>query len=201
MSITLHRGLAPRHRADAARLYWEAFGSKLGPVLGPDALALRFIRRVMDETHAISAVDEATDTLVGVIGFRTHLGTFVGGGRHDLAAVYGLWGALWRLACFSILAFDSERRAMMVDGFAVDARYRGYGIGQSLLEAAGAEALARGFTHLRLDVVDENLRARALYDRAGFKVTRRRQSRLTGVIFGFEGATVMTRDLRVANPL
>jgi ribosomal protein S18 acetylase RimI-like enzyme len=199
MTISLRRGLAPHHREEAARLYWAAFGSKLGRVLGPEHAALRFIRRVMDETHALSAVS-ADDRLAGVVGFRTHRGTFVGGGLQDLAAVYGGWGGLWRLAALSTLALDSERRAMMIDGLAVAEGQRGTGIGARLLEAACLEALERGFTHLRLDVVDENLRARALYGRLGFRVQRRRQSHLTALVFGFSGATVMARDLRLPVP-
>ena len=61
MSFTLFHGLRPDHRTDAARLYWAVFGSKLGRVLGPEADALRFIRRVMDETHVISALDQHGD--------------------------------------------------------------------------------------------------------------------------------------------
>lgn len=195
--IALCRGVEPHHRAAAARLYWAAFGSKLGRVLGPEPDALRFIRRVMDETHALSAVS-GDGQLAGVLGFRTHRGSFVGGGLQDLAAVYGGWGGLWRLAALSILAFDSERRAMAIDGLAVAEGQRGAGIGARLIEAACHEALSRGFTHLRLDVVDENLRARALYDRLGFRVERRRHSVLTALVFGFSGATVMLRDLRGA---
>ncbi len=199
MSFTLFHGLRPDHRTDAARLYWAVFGSKLGRVLGPEADALRFIRRVMDETHVISALDQHGD-LAGVIGYRTHEGTFVGGSWDDLAAVYGAGGALWRGVCLSTLALDAERRAMMVDGFAVREDMRGAGVGEALLTELGTEALRRGFPFLRLDVVDENLRARALYDRLGFDVIRRRHSRLTEAVFGFRSAHVMMRDLRREAP-
>lgn len=39
--------LPPHLKPEAARLYWQAFGGKLGRVLGPDALALRFLDRVI----------------------------------------------------------------------------------------------------------------------------------------------------------
>ncbi|WP_245845209.1 GNAT family N-acetyltransferase [Pseudothioclava arenosa] len=194
MSVQLRPGLAPAHRAAAARLYWAAFGAKLGRVLGPEPLALRFIAQVIDESHAVSALSP-DGALIGIIGFRTHQGTFVGGGLGDLQAVYGRWGGAWRFAALASLAFDGERRAMMVDGVAVAPEWRGAGIGARLIEAACAEAEARGFSHLRLDVVDENPRARALYDRLGFQVERRRRPILSGRLFGFAGASVMQRDL------
>ncbi|MDD8023935.1 MAG: GNAT family N-acetyltransferase [Paracoccaceae bacterium] len=194
MSIWIGHGLRPEHRTAAALLYWQAFGGKLGRVMGPEPKALRFIERVMSERHVITAFD-ATGQLLGVIGYRTHGGSFVGGDRHDLAAVYGRVGAAWRNACLAVLASDQEARVMIVDGLAVSATARGMGVGAALIEALCREAQARGYRELRLDVVGENLRARALYERLGFQVQRRSDSRLTALIFGFHTAFVMARTL------
>jgi ribosomal protein S18 acetylase RimI-like enzyme len=194
MSIWVGHGLRPEHRAPAAQLYWQAFGGKLGRVMGPEAKALRFIERVMSDRHVISAFD-STGQLVGVIGFRTHGGSFVGGDRSDLVAVYGRFGAAWRNACLAVLATDQEASVMIVDGLAVSSAARGAGVGAALIEALCIEARARGFRELRLDVVGENLRARALYERMGFQVQNRSTSRLTALIFGFHTAFVMARVL------
>ncbi len=155
--FTLRHGVAPAQRMQAAQLYWQAFGPKLGRVMGPERAALTFIERVMSENHVISASD-AAGNIVGVIGYRTRSGSFVGGTRGDLRAVYGRFGA-------------------------------------ALIEALAREARSRGFAELRLDVVGENLRARALYERLGFRVTERSESRLTQAIFDFHTAFVMVRAL------
>ncbi len=39
VTVTLQTGLPEHLRAEAARLYWQAFGGKLGLVMGPEARA------------------------------------------------------------------------------------------------------------------------------------------------------------------
>lgn len=194
MSVSLQHGLAPHHRLPAARLYWQAFGGKLGPVMGPERRALAFIERVMRADHVISAVD-AEGRLLGVIGYRTQQGSFVGGSCEDLEAIYGRFGAFWRRLALTVLAHDLAPGEMAVDGLAVAEAARGCGLGGALVEALCAEAVMRGFRLVRLDVVGENLRARALYDRLGFAVAGRADSWLTAAIFGFRSSFSMVRRL------
>ena len=54
--VSLHCGLPETLRPQAARLYWQAFGGKLGLVLGPEARALRFLERVIRGDHVIGCV-------------------------------------------------------------------------------------------------------------------------------------------------
>lgn len=194
MSIRISRGIAPGQRAQAAQLYWGAFGGKLGRVLGPERKAMRYVERVLAPDHALAAVDPAGQVL-GVIGFRTRAGAFVGGTRSDLVAIYGRFGAAWRATCLSLIAEDLPQGVLLVDGLAVDQARRGEGIGAALVRALCAEAAARGYAEVRLDVVGENIRARALYDRLGFVVLRRSDRWLTRVMFDFRSALVMARRL------
>ncbi len=194
MRVRLHQGLTAGQRREAASLYWRAFGAKLGRVMGPEAKALAFIERVIDPAHVIAAVD-AQGHVLGVIGFRTPQGAFVGGDRGDLRAVYGRFGALWRGFALQALAQDLAQGTLHVDGFAVTEPMRGRGLGEALIEALCAEAQARGYRAVRLDVVDENLRAKALYDRLGFAVIGRADRWLTAAIFGYRTAVAMERPL------
>jgi ribosomal protein S18 acetylase RimI-like enzyme len=59
---------------------------------------------------------------------------------------------------------------LVVAGFAVDPARQRRGIGAALLEAAAAEARARGARRLTLRVLARNEGARRLYERAGFVV-------------------------------
>ena len=43
MRVIIHHGLPDHLRHDAARLYWQAFGGKLGRVLGPERLAFALL--------------------------------------------------------------------------------------------------------------------------------------------------------------
>jgi len=194
VKIEYSRSLSPADRRAAAALYWLAFGSKLARVMGPETKALGYIEQVLDPTHALLARDDAGKVL-GLAGFRTAYGSFVGGGLAELQAVYGRAGGLWRAACLHILARDVAEQNFVVDGLAVRPETRGKGIGAALLEALCLEAEARGHRAVRLDVVEENLRARALYERLGFRVRAHRGSKLTRWLFDFGGFWVMVREL------
>jgi ribosomal protein S18 acetylase RimI-like enzyme len=64
----------------------------------------------------------------------------------------------------------SNAHVLMVRGLAVDPDRRGAGIGRALVEAAVAEARARGARRLTLRVLAPNAPARAVYAAAGFVV-------------------------------
>ncbi|MDT8857239.1 GNAT family N-acetyltransferase [Paracoccaceae bacterium Fryx2] len=194
MGVTLHRGLPPDRRAEAAAIYWQAFGGKLGRVLGPDARALTFLTRVIRPDHAIAALDRGGH-LLGLIGFKTAAGAFAGGELSDLRAVYGQTGALWRAGVMRLLEREIDNDRFLIDGICVTRAARGRGIGTALLNAACQEAARRGYAAVRLDVIDTNWRARALYERQGFAALRSEPLGPLRHVFGFTASTTMVRDL------
>lgn len=190
--LTLRRGLDPAQRADAARLYWAAFGAKLGRLLGPDPRALALLDRVIRCDHALG-VEDAEGRLLAVAGFRSPLGCFASFGWRDLVAIYGRLGGPWRAALLHWPRPEVDNGRFLVDGIAVHADMRGRGIGSVLLEALAAEARARGYPAVRLEVADTNPRARALYERHGFAPWREDRLRLLAPLYGYRVSTVMLR--------
>jgi len=149
-------GIPDANRAEAAALYWDAFGEKLGFVMGPKYRALTFITRVLRSDHGICAFDD-NGRLLGVAGFKTAQGA--------------------------------------MDGIFVAQEARGKGVGTALLKAVYAEARVRGYQQVRLDVIDTNPRARALYLHEGFEERETRQVGMLRHVFGFNAATTMVRDV------
>lgn len=192
--MRIERGFPDTDRAAIAALYWEAFGAKLGRTMGPRARALAFVARVLSPDHALCARD-GDGRLLGVAGFKTASGALVGGGLGDMMRIYGLPGALWRAALLSALQRDVENRRFLLDGLFVAPEARGRGVGTRLLEAISAEAAARGYAEVRLDVIDANTRARALYERLGFRAVDSHSIGPLRWIFGFRSATVMVRRI------
>jgi len=190
----LHLGLPTALRPAAADLYWQAFGPKLGRVLGPPDLARNFLLRVMRADQVISAIGPE-GTLLGIAGFRTSEGGFASGNAADLKAVYGHHGALWRSTLLDLLSREEDGSGFLLDGICVTGAARGQGLGSALIEAICAEARQRGFDRVRLDVVQGNLRAIALYQRLGFRVTARHPIGLLSLAFRFQAALTMQRDL------
>lgn len=188
-------GVRPEHRTAAAALYWSAFGAKLGKLLGPAERGRAFIERALDPTHAISAVDD-TGGLLGLAGFKTDAGACVDGGFADLIAIYGRFGALWRAPLLAPIERPVQPGRLLMDGIAVADHARGRGVGSTLLGAIVDEARRRGAAEVRLDVIDRNPRAKALYLRRGFEPAgRERTGRLYGWLLGVEGATTMIRPV------
>ena len=64
----------------------------------------------------------------------------------------------------------SHAHVLMVAGLGVDPEAQGRGVGRALVEAAVAEARARGARKLTLRVLGGNVTARRLYERCGFVV-------------------------------
>ncbi len=187
-------GLPEALRPAAARLYWLAFGGKLGRVLGPEARALAFLERAIAPGHALAALSPEGG-LLGVIGFQTPAGGFAQGSFAALRAGYGRAGATWRAAALWALTREVDNARFLIDGICVAPGLRGQGIGSALIEAAAALARAQGYGEMRLDVIDTNLRARALYERLGFRAIRTERIGPLRHLFGFEAAVTMVRPL------
>lgn len=193
--MKVEKGFAEAERARVAALYWQAFGAKLGRALGPDTAGRRFIARVLRPGHAL-VVRDAHGEIIGVAGFKTHEGALAEGGLWDMMRIYGPLRGAFRLSLLSLMERDEENIRFLIDGIFVAEEARGLGAGTALIEALGHEALARGFHELRLDVMETNGRARALYERRGFTVSHRRGPGIGGRLFGYGATLAMVRRLR-----
>lgn len=188
-SVTIRRGFAPEYRGEAARLFWNAFSGKLGKILGPDDEALAFLEKTLDPDLAFAALSE-DGKLLGLAGYKTSGGAFAGGSLPDLTGVYGHIGGWWRGLLFER---DQEPGELLMDGIFVHPDARGTGVGTRLLEEIFAEARRRGDHSVRLDVIDTNPRARALYERVGFEAVSTEETGFLAGLLGFRSATRMVR--------
>lgn len=184
-------GLPDDMREQAAHLYWEAFGPKLARVMGPAPLAEAYIARAIRADHAIAAVEGSR--LLGVAGFKTRDGAFVGGSGREMRRIYGTFGAAWRGSALGLLYQDVDNRRFLIDGLCVAEGQRGRGIGTALIDALCHEAQRRGYPAVRLDVVQDNTRARALYERLGFAPVATHRLGVVAPLFGFRASTTMVR--------
>lgn len=190
--IIIH-GLPPGQRTAAARLYWDAFGGKLGRVLGPERRALDFIARAIRPDHVLAAMEG--DRLLGICGIKTARGAFVSADAGVMRDSYGRFGAAWRRQALGLLVQDTDNERFLIDGLCVDAAARNRGVGSALLEAVCAQAEARGYAAVRLDVVDTNLDARRLYERRGFRAVKVQPVGAAAALFGFRATVTMIREV------
>ena len=190
----IEAGFTDADRATIAALYWGAFGPKLGRALGPRAEAEAYIAKCLMPENALIARN-AAGKVVGVIGFKTMTSGLVAGGFGPLRGHFGLFGATWRYALLAALPQDVDNTRFLIDGLFVAEEARGTGLGTRLIWALADRARAQGYRQMRLEVVDTNLRAKALYHRLGFVAAGRIDMGLRALIFGYDSATTMVLDL------
>lgn len=194
--FTIEQGLRPCHRDPAAVAYWDAFSRKLRFPLGRSQKGIAFIRRVLDPSHAISAVSSHGEFL-GVAGFKTPSGAFVGGHFADLAGIYGTFSAMVR-GLVGVLERRCDDRTLLMDGIVVAPAARGLGVGTALLAAIEQHAVGLRLEQVRLDVIDTNPRARSLYERQGFTEHSVISTGPFRAVFGFASATTMFKRTAIA---
>ncbi len=194
VDFRIETGFADGQRPVAARLFWSAFRGKLEKVMKPETRALHFLEDALDPTFALSAVSR-DGALLGLAGFKTGEGAFVGGTLSGMTDVYGRFGGLWRGVWLDLRERKTEPGSLLMDGIFVSEAARGQGVGTALLQAIVEKAAEDGLDRVRLDVIDRNVRARSLYERMGFTAVSETRTGLLKHIFGFSSATRMEKAI------
>ena len=191
---TISRGLAEQYREQAALLYMEAFRPLLQPLLGDGPRSLDLLARSMNPTHAFAAT--GAGGLAGLAGIQDAAGSLLDIGLPQMIRSYGLpGGSLRYLAMALMLSRSRQPGSLLMDGIAVAPECRGQGIGTQLLQAVCEHARDSGYRDVRLDVLDNNPRARALYERTGFVAVKERSYPFLQRTFGFSAVTEMRRPV------
>ncbi|MFG2982684.1 GNAT family N-acetyltransferase [Streptomyces sp. NPDC048258] len=192
-SVDVLREVPQGAEARVAELYWEAFGGKLGAALGPPEAGRRFVAGHLHRDRAAVAVTGGR--VVGVAGYQLAGRGLVGGDAAAVRAQYGRVRGLYRVFLLALLERTPTRGELVMDGIAVDPAERGRGIGGLLLREIDAVAAEQGCRRIRLDVVAENPRARALYERHGFRAVRVRRTPWLRDVLGFGAVTTMHKEV------
>ncbi|WP_435971353.1 GNAT family N-acetyltransferase [Streptomyces sp. Qhu_M48] len=193
----VRRGVPEGGEVRVAALYWEAFGRKLGAALDPPDKARAFIAAHLHHDRGVTALVDGE--VAGVAGYRLDGRGLTGGGASDVLAAYGAVRGLPRLALLALLERRPAARELVMDGIAVAPEHRGTGIGGLLLREIAAVAAEAGCRRVRLDVIDVNPRARALYERYGFVAVRTEKTPYLRGLMGFGAVTTMHRTVTAAD--
>ncbi|MFC9623637.1 GNAT family N-acetyltransferase [Streptomyces sp. NPDC056930] len=193
----VHRRIPEGAEVRVAELYWDAFGRKLGPALNPPETAREFIAAHLHHDRGVAAL--IGGEVVGVAGYQLGGRALTGGGAGDVLSTYGTLRGLPRLMLLALLSRTPAAHELVMDGIAVSPAHRGRGIGSLLLTEVAALAAGHGCRRIRLDVIDVNPRARALYERHGFAAARTERTPYLRDLMGFSAVTTMYRPITVAD--
>lgn len=190
--MRIREGIDERDRALAAEIYWLAFKGKLAQILGPDEKGRAYFEAALNLHQAFGAFEG--EELVGIAGFDVGQGGVFDERASQLFRIYGM-SALWRIMLLSVFSRAKAPGALHIDGIAVAENARNQGIGSALLDALTQKAKAAHCSHIRLDVIDTNPRAKALYERAGFEVVKESRLGPFARIYHFHSAYQMRKAI------
>lgn len=191
--MNIEHDCTPDDAEAMARLFFDGFEEQAKPVFGrPENLA-GIIRRSMDPSACIVARDGEGMVGMAVLDLEDrHL--FSPRLRHFIAE-YGRLQGPPRFVMALLLNAGFQKAPFYLDTLAVRNGRRGAGVGTALLEAVEREAARDGYDAVVLDVVDENPRARKLYQNLGFKPVKHRRLPFYKPVFGISGYTRMEKKL------
>ena len=87
--------------------------------------------------------------------------------------IYGFWQGLKARIKIQMMNKLVKEDELYIADISVSGNTRGMGIGTKLLEKSERYALNNGKKYLTLVVIEPNVRAKALYERYGFEVTKK----------------------------
>ena len=202
--VTIERGLPQEMRDEAARIFEEAFGSKMRMAVRDADRRLEFLRRSFVAEHAIIA--RRGEQLLGMAGLSAKGGPYEGGlmgqswDPRPFRDLLGWTGAMWAIWGMRLSDHRPKADEIYVDGIAVSSQARSLGIGTRLLDEAAIIAREEDKRFVRLDVIDKNPRAQALYARLGYKVTKVQSFSYKERWVGFGGMTSMELPVTLVAP-
>ncbi|GGQ70428.1 GNAT family N-acetyltransferase [Streptomyces pilosus] len=192
-ALTVRRGVPAGAERRVAELYWDAFGRKLGPALNPADKAVPFIAAHLNTDRAVCALLDGR--IVGLAGYQHGGRALTGGSAGAVLRAYGHLRGLHRLLLLALFERRPAPGQLVMDGIAVDPDLRGRGVGSLLIEEVAAVAAEQDCREIRLDVIDTNPRARALYERRGFTAVRTEHTPYLRGLLGFGAVTTMRRPV------
>ena len=196
--VIVRRGVPAGAERRAAELYWDAFGRKLGPALNPPDKAVSFLTAHLNADRAVCAL--LNGQLVGLAGYQLDGRALTGGSASAVLRAYGHLRGLHRLLLLTLFERHPAPGQLVMDGIAVDAGIRGRGVGSLLIEEVAAVAAEQDCWEIRLDVIDTNPRARALYERRDFTAIRTERTPYLRGLLGFGAVTTMRRPVEANGP-
>lgn len=189
-NITYQVGLPVEYINDAIELYEQAFGQKFAVAISSKEQRIQLFKKTFNLDYVIGAIDN--NKLVGIAGFQTTQGSLTDGITYrSLISQFGLIMGNWAALILGLYERKVDFKQLVMDGIAVHSEARGKGIGSQLLTKVAQHAKEHDFNTVRLDVIDTNPRAKALYERMGFKSTNTEYYPYLKWLLGFSGSTTM----------
>lgn len=195
--ITIKSGFNQENQHRAAKLYSEAFKMKFAKVLGNSEKVQTLFQEGLNPKLSFGAFNQ-NDELVGILGYYEGEKSLIDPKISDFIKAFGVFKGIIKAFLAHILFYvnTSNKDQLFIEGIAVEKDYQGQGVGTLLIEKLVEFAKTKKYKSIKLDVIDENSRAKALYNRIGFvEREHKKLSFLTAYILSIKGFTTMEKPL------
>lgn len=194
MTIELQWGIPKDQYRRAARIIYDAFEHKFRYTLGPRDKAIAFIATQISDKFALVALKAGK--IIGIAGARTPEGELVDIKLIPWLRTYHVRTLRSLIVALPFFLERKQKGVLELSNLSVTEKARGHGVGSCLVKEFIQYAKSKGFHMVLLEVVDENIRAKALYERLGFKTVKHEKvPRPWSFLLGFTGTSQMVYPL------
>lgn len=166
-------------------------------ILGTPEEVTQLIKEGLNIQRGISAISTDNE-LLGISGFKLDNSLLIDIKFRTYVSKYGIIKETLKYVVLSAIFYrkPDKKSQLLMDGIAVKEGNRGRGIGKQLFIALEKFSIQYKMTSIRLDVIDENPKAKKLYESIGFVPTK--YSKTPNFIYrliGVRGVTTMVKEL------
>jgi ribosomal protein S18 acetylase RimI-like enzyme len=190
-------GIRTEHTEDAARLYAIAFQTKFLKILGNPEEVTQLLKDGINLQRGISAIS-ANNELLGISGFQLDNTSLTEIKFRTFFTKYGLINGAFKYIILMVLFHrkPDKKNQLLMDGIVVKEGERGRGIGKQLFIELEKFSKQSKITSIKLDVIDENPKAKKLYESIGFVPTKYSKTpKFIYKLIGVSGVTTMVKEL------
>ncbi len=189
-------GFEEQDRPVVARLYASAFQRKFVDLIGEKEVVARLLEKGLIPDYSLICYDQGQ--VVGLAGFHVGKKSFVNLRLSHFIQQFGFFKGLWKgiWSCIIFYRKPAPKGELPMNGIAVDENFQGKGIGNQLLDALFAWAKSHDYEAIHLDVIDENPRAKKLYQKLNFiEISHEKFPPFIERLIGASGITHMRKSL------
>ncbi len=194
--MKIQTGFQEEASKDVAQIYAHAFKRKFENVIGDEDTVSKMIEGGLNPNCSLICYQE--DQVVGLLGFHMGKNSFINIGLSDFIKEFGLIKGFLKGLASEIIFYRKPvvSNELLMDGIAVKENFRGKGIGTKLFDELFLWARKNEYRAIHLDVIDENEKAKALYQRLGFEdVSYEKMPAFIQRLIGVSGVTHMRKAI------
>ncbi|MCL5073128.1 MAG: GNAT family N-acetyltransferase [Actinobacteria bacterium] len=167
INIEITESISKNQRIRAIEIFYDAFERKIRALIKSKEKAISIYSNSLKNDHVFYAL--LNGNIVGLIGLHYKNKTFLDLKYGDIRKYFNPLRSYFIYRICKLASPKIKDDVLRIDSIAVDKSIRSQGIGTLLINKVFEFAKNEGFKEVILEVVNTNPKAKALYERIGFR--------------------------------